>query len=329
MLISYNWQRELTGTKLDPPEVRERLTNVGLAVDAVEERDGDYVLDIEVPSNRGDCLSHIGIARELAVIEKSQVSDLKSQIHGTQGKTSGLAGVEIRDPDLCPRYAARVIRGVKIASSPEWLVKRLEVLGQRPINNVADITNYVLHEFGQPLHAFDLAKLGQQRIVVRRATNGEVIKTLDGVERKLYSDLLVIADATRPVAVAGVMGGEDSEISNATQDVLIESAWFNPASVRRTAKLLGLHTEASHRFERGVDPEGVLSAQERCVSLICEIAGGVATEDVLDVYPSPFRAKSVGLRPERVAAITGVEVPRADMLRILTGLGFELREDNS
>jgi phenylalanyl-tRNA synthetase beta chain len=327
MLISYNWQRELTGTRLDPQDVRERLTNVGLAVDAVEARDGDYVLDVEVPSNRGDCLSHLGIARELAVIEQSQVTDPKFQIGETQGKTSDVASVEISDPDLCPRYAARVIRGVKIAPSPDWLVKRLEVLGQRPINNVADITNYVLHEFGQPLHAFDLAKLGQQRIVVRRAASGEVIQTLDGVERKLDSEMLVIADATRPVAVAGVMGGEDSEISNATQDVLIESAWFNPASVRRTARLLGLHTEASHRFERGVDPEGVVRAQDRCVSLICEIAGGIATEDVLDVYPSPFRVKFAELRPERVAAITGVQVSRADILRILTSLGFELRED--
>src|SRR5216684_4711314 len=183
MLISYNWQRELTGTKLDPPEVRERLTNVGLAVDAVEERDGDYVLDVEVPSNRGDCLSHIGIARELAVIEQSDVQTPKSQIANPRGKTADFASVKINDPDLCPRYAARVVRGVKIAPSPEWLVKRLEALGQRPINNVADITNYVLHELGQPLHAFDLAKLGQQRIVVRRATKGEVIKTLDGVER--------------------------------------------------------------------------------------------------------------------------------------------------
>jgi phenylalanyl-tRNA synthetase beta chain len=328
MLISYNWQRELTSTKLDPQEVRERLTNVGLAVDAVEERDGDYVLDVEVPSNRGDCLSHIGIARELAAIEKSQIANRKSEISRTAGKTSARTAVEIRDADLCPRYAARVIRGVKIEPSPDWLVKRLEVLGQRPINNVADITNYVLHEFGQPLHAFDLAKLGQQRIVVRRAAKGESIKTLDGVERKLDSDMLVIADATRPVAVAGVMGGEDSEISSTTQDVLIESAWFNPASVRRTAKLLGLHTEASHRFERGVDPEGVLSAQERCVALICEIAGGVATEDVLDVYPAPFQTRTAELRPERVAAITGVEVARADMLRILKALGFELGKDN-
>ena len=181
---------------------------------------------------------------------------------------------------------------------------------------------------GQPLHAFDLAKLGENRIVVRRAAKGETIKTLDGVERKLDSEMLVIADATRPVAVAGVMGGEESEISSTTQDVLIESAYFNPASVRRTAKLLGLHTEASHRFERGVDPEGVLRAQERCVALICEIAGGVATEDALDVYPNPLTSKSVELRPERVEAITGLIVEREEMMRILTALGFELRADN-
>jgi phenylalanyl-tRNA synthetase beta chain len=328
MLISYNWQRELTGTKLDPQEVRERLTNVGLAVDAVEERDGDHVLDVEVPSNRGDCLSHIGIARELAVIEKSKVQSPKSKVENPEGKTSDLASVEIRDPDLCPRYAAIVIRGVKIAPSPEWLVNRLETLGQRPINNVADITNYVLHECGQPLHAFDLAKLGEKRIVVRRAAKSETIKTLDGVERKLEPDMLVIADATRAVAVAGVMGGEESEISRDTRDVLIESAYFNPASVRRTAKLLGLHTEASHRFERGVDPQGVLRAQERCVALICEIAGGAATADALDVYPAPLPAKNVELRPERVEALTGLQVPRAEMLRILTALGFEVREDN-
>jgi phenylalanyl-tRNA synthetase beta chain len=329
MLISYNWQRELTGTALSPQDVRERLTNVGLAVDAVEERDGDYVLDVEVPSNRSDCLSHIGIARELAVIERSTVQSPSFKVETSKGKIAEFAAVEILDPDLCPRYAARIIRGVKIAPSPAWLVKRLEVLGQRPINNVADITNYVLHEFGQPLHAFDLAKLGQNRIVVRRAAKGESIKTLDGVERKLDPDMLVIADATRPVAVAGVMGGEESEISNATQDVLIESAWFNPASVRRTSKRLGLHTEASHRFERGVDPEGVLSAQERCVSLICEIAGGVASEDVLDVYPGPFEKKIAGLRPARVATITGLQVERAEMVRILNALGFELSEDGA
>src|SRR3989454_8199899 len=329
MLISYNWLRELTDTKLSPQEVRERLTNVGLAVDAVEERDADNVLDVEATSNRGDCLSHVGIARELAVIENAGVQSPKSQIENANGKTSDFASVEIRDPDLCPRYAARIVRGVKIAPSPEGLRKRLEVLGQRPINNVADITNYVLHELGQPLHAFDLAKLTESRIIVRRAEKDETITTLDGVERNLDREMLVIADAKRPVAVAGVMGGEDSEISNATTDVLIESAYFDPASVRRTAKLLGLHTEASHRFERGADPEGVLRAQERCVALICEIAGGVATEDALDVYPSPSDEKIVSIRPDRVEAITSLRVSTEEILRILKSLGFNLAEEAS
>jgi phenylalanyl-tRNA synthetase beta chain len=330
MFISYNWLRELTGTKLSPEEIRDRLTNTGLAVDAVEVRGDDSVIDVEVPSNRGDCLSHLGIARELAVIEKSKVESPKSNVEKTAGKTSELASVEILDPDLCPRYSARIVRGVKIAPSPGWLVKKLETIGQRPINNVADVTNYVLHEFGQPLHAFDLAKLAEKSIVVRRATGGEVLKTLDGVERKLDAEMLVIADARRAVAVGGVMGGEDSEISNSTTDVLIESAYFNASSVRRTAKLLALHTEASHRFERGTNPEGVLHALNRCVSLICELAGGVATEDAIDVYPNPVTARSVNLRPERIEAITSLRVEENEAKRILTALGFNLRvEDNA
>src|SRR6185437_895865 len=258
MLLSYNWLRELTATRLSPEELRERLTNVGLAVDAVEQRGDDFVLDAEVSSNRGDCLSHVGIAREIAVIEESKVQSPKSEVQNTSGKTSDLTSVLIDDPDLCPRYAARVVRGARISPSPDWLTRKLEAIGQRPINNVDDITNYVLHELGQPLHAFDLAKLEERRIVVRRARRGEKIKTLDGVERNLDEQMLVIADASRAVAVAGVMGGEDSEISSATTDILIESAYFNASSVRRTAKLLGLNTEASHRFERGIDPEGVI-----------------------------------------------------------------------
>jgi len=322
MLISYNWLRELTATNLSPLELRERLTMVGLAIDAVEEREDDAVLDVEVPSNRPDCLSHIGIAREVAVIENSEVQFPKFKVENTSGNTQDFASVEISDEDLCPRYAAWVIRGVTIAPSPEWLVRRLEAIGQRPINNVADITNLVLHEMGQPLHAFDLAKLIEHRIVVRRAAAGEKIKTLDRVERELDSDMLVIADAQRPVAVAGVMGGEESEISDTTRDVLIESAYFSPASVRRTSQRLGLHTEASHRFERGCDIEGVLQAQTRCVSLVCEIAGGAATVSPQDVYPAPRPTRTVGFRPSRVYALTGLEVEPAEMDRILTMLGF-------
>ncbi len=197
MLISYEWLKELTDTKLSPAELRERLTMVGLAIDAVEDQADDAVLDVEVPSNRPDCLSHVGIAREVAVIENGQLRLPAGKPPKTEGRSANLTSVEIKDPDLCPRYAARLVRGVKIGPSPDWLAKRLETIGQRPINNVADITNYVLHELGQPLHAFDFEKLGGRRIVVRRAAPGEKLKTLDGVERTLTGDMLVIADAEK------------------------------------------------------------------------------------------------------------------------------------
>jgi phenylalanyl-tRNA synthetase beta chain len=326
MLISYNWLRELTGTNLTPRELRERLTMVGLAIDAVDEIEGDSVLDVEVPSNRPDCLSHIGIAREVSVIEKSSVQRPASKVCKTEGKTADFTSVEINDPDLCPRYTARIVRGVEIGPSPAWLVKRLTEIGQRPINNVADITNYVLHELGQPLHAFDLAKLAEHRIVVRRAVAGEKLKTLDGVDRILDPEMLVIADAQSPVALAGVMGGLDSEISAQTTDVLIESAYFSPDSVRRTARKLGMDTEASRRFERGADCENVVQAQTRCVELICEIAGGVTTEDALDVYPNPLESRVVDFRPARVESVTSLRVDSSEMTRILGGLGFRPEE---
>jgi phenylalanyl-tRNA synthetase beta chain len=322
MYISYNWLRELTGTTSTPPELRERLTMVGLAIDAVEKIEGDFVLDVEVPSNRPDCLSHIGIAREVAVIEDGEVRHPSGKPARVEGRAESLTAVEIRDPDLCPRYAARIIRGVTIAPSPFWLAKRLQEIGQRPINNVADITNYVLHELGHPLHAFDFAKLAEHRIVVRRATPGEILKTLDGVERTLADQMLVIADAERPVALAGIMGGEESEISNATTDVLIESAYFDPDCVRRTARRLGMDTEASRRFERGADCENVLRAQTRCVELICEIAGGVATENAIDGYPNPVPRRTVEFRPSRVERLTSLKVELPEMNRILSKLGF-------
>jgi len=324
MLISYEWLKDYVDTQLSPDELRDRLTNVGLAIDAVEQHGGDAVLDVEVPSNRPDCLSHVGIGREVSVIERKELRLPQIKSFPTEGRAAELTSVEIKDPDLCPRYAARLVRGVRIGPSPEWLVQRLESIGQRPINNVADITNYVLHELGQPLHAFDFHKLGGPRIVVRRAAAGEKLTTLDGVERTLTQDMLVIADAEKPVALAGIMGGEESEISATTIDVLIESAYFNPDSVRRTARQLGMDTEASRRFERGADREGVLRAQDRCVQLICELAGGIASEDLIDIYPSPFVPREITLRPQRVPELTSVSVERAEIMRILSGLGFEL-----
>ena len=327
MFISYEWLKDYTDTKLTPQELRDRLTMVGLAIDAVDEHNSDAVLDVEVPSNRPDCLSHIGIGREVTVIERKELRLPEVGSFKTDGRARDLTSVEIKDADLCPRYAARLVRGVKIGPSPDWLAKRLEAIGQRPINNVADITNYVLHELGQPLHAFDFQKLSGRRIVVRRAAVGEKLKTLDGVERELTNDMLVIADGERPVALAGIMGGEESEISNATTDVLIESAYFDPNSVRRTARQLAMDTEASRRFERGADCEGVVRAQERCVQLICELAGGVATEDWVDVYPGPFLPRKVRLRPQRVPELTSVSVQPVEITRILTGLGFQLLEE--
>lgn len=322
MNISYNWLRELTGTRLEPRILAERLTMLGLAVDGVHERGEDFLLEIDLTSNRPDCLSHLGVAREVAVNEGGSVRLPSTMPSKIEGRAGDFTAVEIEDADLCPRYAGRVVRGVKIAPSPDWLVKRLEVIGQRAINNVADITNYVMHEMGQPLHAFDLHKLAGQRIVVRRARPGERLRTLDGVDRELTTEMLVIADAERAVAMAGIMGGEETEISGATTDVLIESAYFDPSSVRRTARALNLHTEASYRFERGTDYEGVLRAQERAVALICELAGGAATEDAIDVYPRKLEPARVSLRPSRVRTLTGLHVETEEMRRILSALGF-------
>src|SRR6266436_4960833 len=324
MLISYHWLSEFLKITLPPRELADRLTGAGLAVEGIHTANNDFILDFDLTSNRPDCLSHLGIAREVAVIEQQELFIRNAPVFDISGKTSDNIAVQIDDPELCPRYTARIVRGVKIGPSPHWLRQRLESIGQRPINNVADITNYVLHELGQPLHAFDLAKLKDQQIVVRRARAGEKLRTLDGVDRPLDTEMLVIADSERPVALAGIMGGEESEISNSTVDVLIESAHFQPASVRVTSRRLGLRTEASSRFERGVDPEGVIRAQERCVSLICEIASGTATIDTLDLYPNPSPSRNAFIRRERVAALTGVAVLDEEIERILTALGFAL-----
>ena len=322
MFISYNWLRELTPTQLSPQELQQRLTMVGLAVDAVELQKDDQVLDVEVPSNRPDCLSHVGIAREVTVFANTPLRLPAGEPPKTEGLAEQATSVQIAAPEFCRRYAARLVRGVTIGPSPDWLVRKLEAIGQRPINNVADITNYVLHELGQPLHAFDFAKLDGRRIIIRLAQRGEKLKTLDGVERVLQPDMLVIADAEKAVALAGIMGGEESEISSATEDVLIESAYFDPNSVRQTARLLGMDTEASRRFERGADPDNVLRAQQRCVQLICEIAGGVATENAVDVYPKPFVPRVVSVRPSRVHQLTSLVVDENEIDRILTRLGF-------
>lgn len=323
MKISYNWLRELTGVEWSPAELRERLTLRGLEVEGVEEAGGDHVFEIAVLSNRADWMSHLGIAREVGVMTGRGVTPPVSEPERVEGRAGDFTSVDVQAAELCPRFTARVVRGVKIAPSPAWLVERLEALGLRAINNVADITNFVMLELGQPLHAFDLDKLTEHRIVVRRAREGETLQTLDGAERKLDPEMLIIADAARAVAVAGVMGGAETEISDATQNVLIECAYFDPASIRHTARALNLQTDASDRFERGVDYEGQLRAQARAVALITERAGGAATEDSIDIYARRITPPTIPLRFERVKALTSLDVAPQDALRILDALGFE------
>jgi phenylalanyl-tRNA synthetase beta chain len=318
MKISYLWLLDCIDLQASPHELRDALSGVGLVVEGVQPAGDDTVLDVEIPSNRPDCLSHIGIARELAAIYDC---DLKvTPAKNPEGE--GNFPITIEDPKLCRRYSGRVIRGVKITDSPAWIKKRLVAVGQRPINNIVDITNYVLLEMGHPLHAFDLAKLQGPEVIVRHARLGEKLRTLDGMERNLDPERLVIADARDPVALAGVMGGESSEISAASRDLLIESAYFDPGSICRTARHFQMRTEASHRFERGADLQATVPALERCVELILKFAGGSAETKLIDVFPAPLFPPSIALRQERLKLYSVTEVPAQFVERTLARLGF-------
>lgn len=282
----------------------------------------DVLLEVNVTPNRPDALSHLGIARELAPLLGRAVKAPAPRLAEGGGKASDAVKVRIEAPDRCARYAARVIEGVRIGPSPAWLARRLERCGVRSISNVVDATNFVLLELGHPLHAFDLEKVAGREIVVRTARPGEKMTTLDGKERALEPEDLLIADRERGSALAGVMGGGDSEISAGTSRVLLESAWFQPGSIRRTSRRQGLKTEASYRFERGADPGMVLPALDRCAALIAELAGGTVLAGVVDAHPREVRAPAVKLRWARPAALLGMDVPEADARAILSGLGF-------
>ena len=284
----------------------------------------DVVFELEITPNRPDCLSLIGVAREIRAETGNPLKLPQVNFKESETDIRNLTSVTIDAPDLCPRYAARVIQGVKVAESPAWLQQRLESVGVGIINNIVDITNFVLMEYGQPLHAFDYHKLAENRIVVRRAANGEQLTTLDEVERELTPDMLVIADAKKPVALAGIMGGYDSEITETTCDILLESAYFNPSSVRATAKALGINTEASYRFERGADPGIVPAALDRAAQLITELAGGTICEGIVDVYPGQEPLTRIQLRPERVNFVLGTTIEVAEMVQILSRLDFDV-----
>ena len=322
MKVSFNWLKEFVEIPTEPRQLKADLTMAGLNVESVVAAGDDWVLDVEITTNRPDCLSHYGVARELATIYRKALKRREIFVKESGARSSDEISIQILDPELCARYCGRVIQNVQVKPSPDWLAKRLEAVGQRPINNVADITNYVLMELGHPLHAFDLARLRERKIIVRRARPGELLRTLEGTDRVLTAANLVIADAQRPVALAGIMGGEDSQIFSTTHSVLLEGAWFDPTSVRRTAKAHGVHTEASHRFERGADIEMAPLAIDRAAEMVADLAGGEILRGIVDVYPKPKLREDLVLRRSEIRRLLGAEIPWEEVERTLRSLGF-------
>ena len=308
MKISLEWLSEYLPGPLEAQRAADALTQGGLPVESIEADGNDTVIDVEVTSNRGDCLSHVGIARELSALLTRDFHEVNPSARESAASAAASTSVRIEAQDLCPHYTARVLRNITIKPSPPWLARRLEAVGLRPINNVVDVTNYVMFEMGQPLHAFDFDKLEGGRIVVRQARKSEKLISLDGRERTLEPQMLVIADAARPVALAGVMGGQHSEVSNATRNILLESARFEPLSVRKTARALAMKSDSSYRFERGIDPLLPEKASLRAAQLILETAGGELLAGLVNAGQAGYTPKRLTLRLEKLERVLGVEL---------------------
>ncbi len=330
MLVSFAWLGEIVDLGgLSARDAAEALTARGLTVDSWSGEPGEEVLDLDVPANRPDCLGHVGVAREIAAAFSRALLPRPAPPPEQGAPAAGAVDVAVEAPDLCPRYTARLVRGVRVGSSPPRVARRLEACGLRSVNNVVDASNLVLLETGHPIHTFDFARVGGGAIRVRRARPGETLVTLDGVPRDLSPGMLVIADESRPVALAGVIGGASSEIRGSTTEVLVEAAVFEPGSVRSTARRLGLATDASHRFERGVDPDGVLAAQDLAVRLLAELSGGAAAPGLVDVGPRLASPRPVRVRPVRVRRLLGYD-PGVDAMRealVRLGIGVEEAPD--
>jgi len=336
MKISLNWLNDYIETGLPAEKIAEILSDLGLSCEGIKSfatlrsstslrstSDDDVIIDIEVTSNRGDCLSYIGIARELAAATGKKLKVPVVELDESHKDVAELAAVEIADSDLCGRYTARIIEGVRVQPSPDWLRNRLEAVGLRSVNNVVDATNYAMIETGQPPHAFDYEKIDQGRIIVRKAIAGEQIISIDGSKCRLAADMLIIADPKGPVAVAGVMGGADTEVSETTTTILLEDAYFDPLSVRRTSRKLSLPSEAAFRFERTVDIETVDWASKRTAQLITQVAGGKVAKGVVDIYPKKPKRKEVTLRLSRLNKLLGVEISPKETVKILSRLSFQ------
>ncbi|MEM6468093.1 MAG: phenylalanine--tRNA ligase subunit beta [Planctomycetota bacterium] len=330
MLVSWNWLQRYVDLKMDREELESRLSLSGLNHEGTETsathdglEPGDFCIDLEVTSNRGDCLGHIGVAREISVLYGSELKIPKSNLAEGANPIDQLLSVENQFVEACPRYTARVIEGVTIGPSPDWMQAALKAVGIGCINNVVDATNYVMMECGQPLHAFDLASLDGGEIIVRAARDKEIITAIDHRDYELDSQMCVIADSKNASAVAGVMGGANSEVTDATKDIVIEAAIFIPLSVRRTARKLKLHSPSSYRFERRVDPAGVLWSSNRACELIMQSGGGTLAKGVADTHPDSPVPKPVTLTLTELKRILGIEVPTVEIERILVALGCQ------
>lgn len=329
MIVSWNWLREYVRPNASADDVARRLMMAGLNHEETQPVGDDLAIDLEVTSNRADCLGHLGVAREVAVLYESPLELPHAQPAESGPSVSELAKVRIDCPKLCTRYTARVIRGVKVGPSPAWLRDRLATLGVSSINNVVDVTNYVLFECGQPLHAFDLNRLAGKEIVVREPRSGEKLEAIDHRTYDLAPGMCVIADGQRPVGIGGVMGGAATEVTAATTDVLIESATFAPMSIRSTARLLNLHSDSSYRFERGLDPQGIDWASRRCCELILATAGGQLAKGVIDVGAQPGERQPIVLRRPQIERVLGIDVPRDRVRGILEALGCRTVRDDA
>jgi len=323
MRISLNWLKDFIDIKLGIDKIQDALTMIGLEATSVHKIEKDYIMDIEITPNRPDCLSILGVARELrAATNKSlKIPASIKKYYMKKGPAQGTARIEVSDKKACTRYVGCVIKNVKVGPSPKWLVERLNAMGIRSVNNIADITNYALFETGQPLHAFDFDKLEGKKIIVRKAKSGEGIVTIDGVRRDLDPTMLVIADARKPIAIAGIMGGKDTEITEETKNILLESAYFDPITVRKAQNKLLLASESSYRFERGVDFAMILSASARAQELIKEIAGGRAKGIVTDKGGVKLKEKEIELNLDEIPRVLGVEIDSKNAIELFKRLG--------
>src|SRR6266571_2465583 len=324
MKVVYNWLKDLVDVTAAPQELASRLALSGTNIGGVENGPHGAVIEAEVSSNRPDCLGHFGIAREVSAIYKLPLKHVTSKPLESSAKVADAVKVEIQSPDLCGRFTARVIRNVKIQPSPKWLKDRLETSGVASISNVVDISNYVMLELGHALHTFDYDKVRDHKIVVRRAKQNEKMKTLDGVERQFDSNICMITDGdgSRPIGIGGIMGGAETEISFSTKNVLIECAWFEPIAIRRAARFLKLHTEASTRFGRGADPEMAELASRRAAELILQLAGGELLSGVVDVFPGKRAPKKIRVTRAEILRVMGADVPDKEIEASLGALGF-------